>query len=82
SVGSHATRVILFGYIPAVIPVILEIPIILADPMIAPEVGVAYVLSPTRAFDLVDYSSDSDSDPPKDSSPLIPDLHWFHLLIF
>ncbi|GJZ73894.1 putative reverse transcriptase domain-containing protein [Tanacetum coccineum] len=74
SVGSHATRVILFGHIPTVIPVILEIPIILADPTVAPEVGVVSVLSPARAFDLVDYSSSFDSDPPEDSLPPIPDL--------
>ncbi|GJW64813.1 putative reverse transcriptase domain-containing protein [Tanacetum coccineum] len=74
SVGSHALRVILFGAIPAIIPVISEVLIVLADPMVAPEVGVVYVLSPAGALDLVDYSSSSNSDPPKDSSPPIPDL--------
>ncbi|GKD04525.1 hypothetical protein Tco_1179499, partial [Tanacetum coccineum] len=51
-----------------------SIPIVLADPMVAPEVGVVFVLSPARAFDLVDYSSSSDFDPPEDSSPPIPDF--------
>ncbi|GJZ53809.1 hypothetical protein Tco_0608694, partial [Tanacetum coccineum] len=35
SVGSHAPRVILFGVIPAIIPVIPEVPIVLADPLAA-----------------------------------------------
>ncbi|GJR48371.1 putative reverse transcriptase domain-containing protein [Tanacetum coccineum] len=39
SVSSHAPRVILFGAIPAIIPPILEVPIIPADPIVAPEVG-------------------------------------------
>ncbi|GJX90116.1 hypothetical protein Tco_0343442 [Tanacetum coccineum] len=39
SVGSHATRVILFGAIPAIIPVISEVPIVPAEPIVTPEVG-------------------------------------------
>ncbi|GKD86102.1 hypothetical protein Tco_1357256, partial [Tanacetum coccineum] len=74
SVSSHAIRVIFFGAIPTVIPVIPEVPIVPADPTIAPEVGVVYVLSPAGALDLVDYSFSSDSDPPEDSLPPIPDL--------
>ncbi|GKG57053.1 hypothetical protein Tco_0582404, partial [Tanacetum coccineum] len=37
SVGSHAPQVILFGVIPAIIPVILEVPIVPADPIVTPE---------------------------------------------
>nr|GEX20602.1 hypothetical protein [Tanacetum cinerariifolium] len=70
SVGSHVSRVILFGAIPAIIHVILgvpaEVPIIPVDPLVTPEVGVVSVTSPTGVLDLVDYSS-SDSDPSKDS---------------
>ncbi|GJS08889.1 hypothetical protein Tco_0365685 [Tanacetum coccineum] len=77
SVGSHVSRVILFGAIPAVIPIILmipaEVPIIPADPLVAPEVGAVSVTSPTGVIDLVDYSS-SDSDPSKDSLPTVPEL--------
>ncbi|GJX90397.1 putative reverse transcriptase domain-containing protein [Tanacetum coccineum] len=56
SVGSHAPRVILFGAIPAIIPVIPE------------------SSSPTGNYNLVDYSSSSDSDPSEDSLPPAPDL--------
>ncbi|GKC05261.1 hypothetical protein Tco_0996871 [Tanacetum coccineum] len=69
SVASHAPRVILFGTIPAIIHVIPEVPIIPADPLVAPEVGAISVISPTRVLDLVDYSSSSDSDPSEDSLP-------------
>ncbi|GKE71944.1 hypothetical protein Tco_1530016, partial [Tanacetum coccineum] len=64
SVGSHAPRVILFG---------TEVPIVPADPLVAPEVGVVYVTSPTGVLDLVDYSS-SNYDPSKDSLPPAPEL--------
>ncbi|GJS74336.1 putative reverse transcriptase domain-containing protein [Tanacetum coccineum] len=74
SVGSHAPRVILFGAIPAIIPVILEVPIVPADPIVAPEEGTILVISPTGVLDLVDYSSSPDSDPSEDSLPPIPDL--------
>ncbi|GKE13865.1 hypothetical protein Tco_1421442, partial [Tanacetum coccineum] len=66
SVGSNASRVILFGVIPAIIP---EVPIILADPIVTPEVGAILVVSPSRVLDLVDYSPSSDSDPSEDSLP-------------
>ncbi|GKC07720.1 hypothetical protein Tco_0999330 [Tanacetum coccineum] len=72
SVGSHVPRVILFGAIPAIIPVIpgvpAEVPIVPADLVVAPEVGAVSVTSPARVLDLVDYSS-SDSDPSEDSLP-------------
>ncbi|GJX40668.1 reverse transcriptase domain-containing protein, partial [Tanacetum coccineum] len=74
SVGSHALRVILFGAIPAIIPVILEVPIVPADPIVAPEEGTVSVVSPAGVLDLVDYSSSSDSDPSEDSLPPAPDL--------
>ncbi|GKB03154.1 putative reverse transcriptase domain-containing protein [Tanacetum coccineum] len=74
SVGSHAPRVILFVVILAIILVILEVPIVPADPIVAPEVGAVPVVSPTGILDLVDYSSSSDSDPSEDSLPLAPNL--------
>ncbi|GJU54431.1 putative reverse transcriptase domain-containing protein [Tanacetum coccineum] len=74
SVGSHAPRVILFGAIPAIIPVISEVPILLADPLVAPDMGIVSVVSPARVLDLLDYSSSSDSDPSEDSLPPVPDL--------
>ncbi|GKE70117.1 hypothetical protein Tco_1528189, partial [Tanacetum coccineum] len=73
-VGSHALLVILFGAIPAIIPIILEVPIVLADPIVAPKVGTVPVVSPTGVLDLVDYSSSSNCDPLEDSLPLVPDL--------
>ncbi|GJR06049.1 putative reverse transcriptase domain-containing protein [Tanacetum coccineum] len=75
SVGSHVSRVILFGAIPAIIlDVLAEVPIVPADPLVAPEVGAVSVISPTGVLDLVDYSSSSDYDPSKDSLPLVPEL--------
>ncbi|GJQ95756.1 putative reverse transcriptase domain-containing protein [Tanacetum coccineum] len=74
SVGSHASRVILFAVIPAIIPVIPEVPIVPADPIVAPEVGTVLVVSPTGVLDLVDYSSSSNSDPSEDSLPPALDL--------
>ncbi|GJY23671.1 hypothetical protein Tco_0397329 [Tanacetum coccineum] len=74
SVGSHAPRVILFGAIPAIIPVIPEVPILSADPIVSLEVGTVLVVSPTGVLDLVDYLSSSDSDPTEDSLPLVPYL--------
>ncbi|GKG44035.1 hypothetical protein Tco_0483128, partial [Tanacetum coccineum] len=67
SVGSHAQRVILFGTIPAIIPVIPKVPIAPYNPIVAPEVGVVSVISPTEVLDLVDYSSSFNSDPSEDS---------------
>ncbi|GJZ27816.1 putative reverse transcriptase domain-containing protein, partial [Tanacetum coccineum] len=78
SVGSHVPRVILFGAIPAIIHVIpvvpAKVPIVHADPLVAPEVGAVSVTSPVRVLDLVDYSSSFDSDPSEDSLPLAPEL--------
>nr|GEX88066.1 reverse transcriptase domain-containing protein [Tanacetum cinerariifolium] len=78
SVGSHVPRVILFGAIPAIILVILEVPvevpISLAGPLVSPKVGAVSVISPTGVLDLVDYSSSSDSDPSEDSLPPVPEL--------
>ncbi|GJW43148.1 hypothetical protein Tco_0071947 [Tanacetum coccineum] len=59
SVGSHVPRVIPFGAILAIIPVIPEVP---ADALAAPEVGAVSVTSSAEVLDLVDYSS-SASDP-------------------
>ncbi|GJV15525.1 hypothetical protein Tco_1360848 [Tanacetum coccineum] len=73
SVGSHATRVILFGVILAIIPVIPEVSIVLADPLVTLEVGTVSVVSPTGVLDLVDYLSYSDSDPSEDSLPVAPE---------
>ncbi|GKF53404.1 hypothetical protein Tco_0160314, partial [Tanacetum coccineum] len=74
SVGSHAPRVILFGVIPVIIYVIPEVPIVPADPIVAPKVGAVSVVSPTGVLDLVDYSSSFDFDPSEDSLPPPPDL--------
>ncbi|GJV48215.1 hypothetical protein Tco_1438427 [Tanacetum coccineum] len=75
SVGSHVSRVILFGTIPTSIPVVpVEVPIVPADPLVAPEMGVVSVISPTGVLDLVDYSSSSDFDPSEDSLPVAPEL--------
>ncbi|GKD25563.1 hypothetical protein Tco_1231777 [Tanacetum coccineum] len=74
SVGSHAPRVILFGAIPAIIHVILEVPIVPANPIVTPEVGAVSVVSPSGVLDLVDYLPSSDSDPSEDSLPPVPDL--------
>ncbi|GKD40539.1 hypothetical protein Tco_1260746, partial [Tanacetum coccineum] len=74
SVGSHASRVILFGVIPAIIPVIPEVPVIPAYPIVAPEEGTVSVVSPYRVLDLVDYSPSSDFDPSEDSIPPAQDL--------
>ncbi|GJS28853.1 retrovirus-related pol polyprotein from transposon TNT 1-94 [Tanacetum coccineum] len=74
SVGSHAPRVILFGAILVIIPVIPEVLIVPADPLVALDVGTVSVISPTGVLDLLDYSSSSDSDLSKDSLPHIPDL--------
>ncbi|GJV30075.1 hypothetical protein Tco_1386523, partial [Tanacetum coccineum] len=85
TVGSHVPRVILFGNIPIsilVIPVVpAEVPITLADPLVAPEVGVVSVISPTRMLDLVDYSSSSDYDPSEDSLPISPELPLVSLFL-
>ncbi|GJZ19623.1 putative reverse transcriptase domain-containing protein [Tanacetum coccineum] len=46
-VGSHVPRVILFDVIPAIIPVIPEVPIVSADPIVTPEVGTVSVVLPS-----------------------------------
>ncbi|GKB58193.1 hypothetical protein Tco_0914379 [Tanacetum coccineum] len=74
SMGSHTPRMILFGVIPTIIPVIPEVPIVLADPIVTPEDRTVSVVLPTRVLDLVDYSYSSDSDPSEDSLPPVPDL--------
>ncbi|GJT24763.1 hypothetical protein Tco_0894700 [Tanacetum coccineum] len=74
SVGSHAPRVILFGAIPAIIPAIPKVPIVLADPIVTPDVGAVSVVSPYGVLDLVDYLPSSDSDPSEDSLPPVPDF--------
>ncbi|GKD15638.1 hypothetical protein Tco_1200045, partial [Tanacetum coccineum] len=74
SVGSHTPRVILFGVVPAIIPVIPEVPIVPADLIVAPEVGTVSIVSPTGVIDLVYYSSSSDSDPLEDSLLPVPDF--------
>ncbi|GKD00976.1 hypothetical protein Tco_1171250, partial [Tanacetum coccineum] len=74
SVGSYAPRVNLFGAIPGIILVIPEVPIVPANPIVAPGVGAVPVVSPTGVLDLVDYSFSSDSDPSEDSLPPAPDL--------
>ncbi|GJR80734.1 hypothetical protein Tco_0151519 [Tanacetum coccineum] len=50
-----------------------EVPIIPADPIVAPKVGAVFVTSLAGVLDLVDYSS-SDSDPLEDSLPPAPEL--------
>ncbi|GKF92196.1 hypothetical protein Tco_0278915, partial [Tanacetum coccineum] len=50
------------------------VPIVLVDPIVAPEVGTVLVVSPTEVLDLVDYLPSSDSDPSEDSLPPVPDL--------
>ncbi|GJY78978.1 hypothetical protein Tco_0484779, partial [Tanacetum coccineum] len=65
---------ILFGTIPAIIPVIPEVPIAPTDLIVAPEVGAVFVILPTGVLDLVDYSSSSDFDPSEDSLLVAPEL--------
>ncbi|GKB37531.1 hypothetical protein Tco_0882473 [Tanacetum coccineum] len=69
SVGSYVPRVILFGAIPTSILVVpVEVPIVPADLLVAPEVGAVSVTSPAGVLDLVDYSS-FNYDPSEDSLP-------------
>ncbi|GKG62263.1 hypothetical protein Tco_0632167, partial [Tanacetum coccineum] len=51
-----------------------EVSIVLANPLVASEVGAVYVISPIRVLDLVDYSSSPDFDPSKDSLPPVLEL--------
>ncbi|GJS96316.1 putative reverse transcriptase domain-containing protein [Tanacetum coccineum] len=77
SVDSHVLRVILFGAIPAIIPVIpvvsAEVPIVPANPLVSLKVRAASVTLPAGVLDLVDYSS-FDYDPSEDSLPTAPEL--------
>ncbi|GKC90113.1 putative reverse transcriptase domain-containing protein [Tanacetum coccineum] len=72
SVGSQAPRVILFGIIPVIIPVILEVPIAPADPIVTPEVGAVSVISPTRVLDLADSESEPAEQRPERHESLTP----------
>ncbi|GJW91822.1 hypothetical protein Tco_0169375 [Tanacetum coccineum] len=67
-------RVILFGAIPAIIPVISVVLVVPSDPIVTPEVGAISVVSPSGVLDLVDYSPSSASDPSDDTLPPTPDL--------
>nr|GEY27094.1 putative reverse transcriptase domain-containing protein [Tanacetum cinerariifolium] len=51
-----------------------HVPIAPVDPLVAPEVGAVFVISPTRVLDLADYSSSSGSDPSEDSLTVAPKL--------
>ncbi|GJT29698.1 reverse transcriptase domain-containing protein, partial [Tanacetum coccineum] len=67
SVGSHAPRVILFGAIPAIIPVILEVPVVPGDPIVTPEEDYLHpapdlpLVSPFLCSD--DTEADGESEP-------------------
>ncbi|GJZ58332.1 hypothetical protein Tco_0613826 [Tanacetum coccineum] len=80
SVGSHALRVILFGVIPTIIPIIPEVSIVPADPIVTPEVGAVPVVSPTRVDDKSEptehrsVSSSYDTLAPLSEFPLAPVL--------
>ncbi|GJS23287.1 putative reverse transcriptase domain-containing protein [Tanacetum coccineum] len=74
SISSDTSRVILFGVIPIIIPVILVVPIVPADPIVALEEGTVSVISLAGVLYLVDYSPSSNSYPSDDSLPLVPDL--------
>ncbi|GJZ60049.1 hypothetical protein Tco_0615865 [Tanacetum coccineum] len=68
SVGSHALRVILFGVILAIIPVISEVPIVPADPIVGPKDSLPPVpnlplVSPFLCSDNLE--ADSKSEPAK-----------------
>ncbi|GKF20128.1 hypothetical protein Tco_0068766, partial [Tanacetum coccineum] len=58
----------------AIIPIIPEVLVVPADPIVTPEVGAVSVFSLSGVLDLVDYSPSSDSDPSKDSLPPVLDL--------
>nr|GEV77123.1 hypothetical protein [Tanacetum cinerariifolium] len=51
-----------------------EVPIVPADPLVAPEVAAVFVTLPAEVLDWVDYSSSFGSDPSEDSLPLAPEL--------
>ncbi|GJZ94461.1 hypothetical protein Tco_0666664 [Tanacetum coccineum] len=72
SVGSHPSRVILFGAIPAIIPVIPEVLVVPADPIVTPEDS----LPPTPDLPLVspflcsDDSEENDESEPAEKRPV------------
>ncbi|GJS02381.1 putative ribonuclease H-like domain-containing protein [Tanacetum coccineum] len=77
SVSSHAPRVILFGAILAIIPVIPKIPIVSADPIVAPKVGTVPVVSPrgggeSEPAEQRPVSSSHDTLAPLSEFPLAP----------
>ncbi|GKF27481.1 hypothetical protein Tco_0083375, partial [Tanacetum coccineum] len=51
-----------------------EVPIVPANPLVAPELGAVSITSLSGVLDLVDYSSSFDSEPSEDSLPLAPEL--------
>nr|GEY59803.1 putative reverse transcriptase domain-containing protein [Tanacetum cinerariifolium] len=58
-----------------IIPVVpVEVPIAHVDPLVAPEVGAVFVISPTGVLDLADYSYSSGSDASEDSLTVAPKL--------
>ncbi|GJZ83156.1 hypothetical protein Tco_0648329 [Tanacetum coccineum] len=70
SVGSRAPRVILFGVIPAIIPIIPEVLIVPADPIVAPEVGTEDSLPPAPDLPLVSpFLCSDDSEANSESEP-------------
>ncbi|GKE35558.1 hypothetical protein Tco_1454880, partial [Tanacetum coccineum] len=54
--------------------VLVQVPVVLTDPIVAPEEGTVLVVSPFGVLDVVDYSPSSNSDPSEDSLPPAPDL--------
>ncbi|GJY71800.1 hypothetical protein Tco_0475503 [Tanacetum coccineum] len=68
SVGSSIPRVILFGSIPTMIPVVPEIP---SEVLVAPEVAAVAVASPVGVLELDTHSS-SESGPSEGSLPPVP----------
>ncbi|GJY45623.1 hypothetical protein Tco_0434686 [Tanacetum coccineum] len=73
NVGSHVPRVILFGDILAVIPVIpvvpAEVPIVPADPLVVPEVGAVSVTSPVELPLVSPFLCSDDSKADSESEP-------------
>ncbi|GKE70441.1 hypothetical protein Tco_1528513, partial [Tanacetum coccineum] len=77
SVGSHAPRVILFGAIPAIIHVIPKVCIVLADPIVTPEVGAVSVVLPSGEVD--SESEPADQRPVSSSHDTLAPLSEFPL---
>ncbi|GKC90875.1 hypothetical protein Tco_1151524 [Tanacetum coccineum] len=79
SVGSRAPRVILFGVIPAIILVIPKVPVVPADPIVAPDAGIfSDSLPPIPDLTLVspflcsDDSEANDESEPAEQRPVSP----------